>query len=371
MNKKVLIVYATAGIGHKKAAEAIHEAIKRDHENVDVRLVDVLDYTDHLFGKAYPAAYLLLINRLIFLWGLLYYLSDIKLLHLIFYRLRRLLHVINSRKFISYLLDYRPDVVVATHFMVADVCYYAGKRYGLKTRVINLITDYMPHSFWISSGVDTYFVAHQETRRVLQKKWRVSRDRVIVTGIPVATKFCIKHDKDAIRKKLGIPSGSFAALLLGGGYGMGPMFGLLTELNRSDFPITVITVCGHNKDLYKKVESFKADSRINILNFSFVDNIDELMAASNVYIGKAGGISITEALAQDLPSIFIRPIPGQEKRNADLFINMGVGLKARGVDDILSTITQVRTMRNSAASMTKRVSRMKKVFAAETIANLI
>ena len=50
---KILVIHATAGAGHKKAAEAVFHGLQ-DKGGHDVRLVDALEYTNPFFKKAYP-----------------------------------------------------------------------------------------------------------------------------------------------------------------------------------------------------------------------------------------------------------------------------------------------------------------------------
>ena len=342
--RKILITYATAGVGHKKASLAIKAALENKKTDFDIKFINVLDYTNSFFKKSYPSIYLLLVNRLILLWGFLYYLSDFKIVHNLAYPLRQLSGVLNSVRFVKFLLEFKPDIVIATHFLTADICTYVKQKYKIKMRVINVVTDYRIHSFWIADGVDMYIVGHEETKTDLIKKWGIEAYKIKVMGIPVEPKFSIKHDKDFFRKKLNLPSDSFVVLLIGGGYGVGPILKILKVLNKSllrqaqgdgeqakrvepSIPrlrsgLSVMTVCGHNKRLYNRVNAFSEKTNLDIKNYAYVDNVDELMAASDVYVGKAGGISTTEALALDLPLIFVRPIPGQEKRNAKLIIKI-------------------------------------------------
>lgn len=368
--KKILIAYATAGIGHKKAAFAIRDALSAAQKGLPIDTIDVLDYTNILFKKAYPSIYLTLINKLVLIWGLLYYMLDSKLLFLLFLPLRKMLHILNSVRLIKFLIEFKPDMVISTHFLMADLCAYVKKKYRIKIHVMNVITDYKPHSFWISEGVDTYIVAHEETKDQLLKKWAIPERRVKVTGIPIEPKFSIEHDRDVFRKKLDIAQDRFVVLVLSGGYGVGPIFEMLTLMNGLDLPLSIIVVCGHNKKLFTKIEHFKKDAAIHILNLGYVDNVDELMAASDVYIGKAGGISTTEALALDLPLIFIRPIPGQESRNADLIVKKGAGLRLKSIYEIESVLRKLQSAKGEINRLKDNIRKIKKPDAARYIADL-
>lgn len=366
--KKILIAYATAGIGHKKASLAINGALEGLGLDADIKLIDVLDYTQPFFKKLYPCIYLLLIRRLIYLWGFLYYLLDFKIVYLLSGPFRRALHLLNSARLSKFILEYKPDVIVSTHFLLPDVCENLKKRHNLKCHLINVITDYRAHSFWISPAVDTYVVGHKKVSDELVAKWGILEDKIKVLGIPVEQKFSILQDKALLRKEMRIASDAFVAMFLSGGYGVGPLIRMLEALNTVDFSLTAITICGHNKRLHNKVEAFKKNAKINVINFGFVDNIDRLMCVSDICIGKPGGISITEALAQNLPFIFVRPIPGQERGNVNLLAKAGTGILLKKITNILTIIKDLRCSAEKINTMKERIRRIRKPNAAADIA---
>jgi len=368
--KKILIVYATAGIGHKKAASAVREALKAEDADVILKEIDILDYTNPFFIKAYPDVYVVLINKLIKLWAFMYYIFEIRIVHKLLYPLRKTIHLINARRLVRFLLEFKPDVILSTHFLLPDVCSYMKRKYGMNARVLNIVTDYRPHSFWISDGVDTYIVAHDITKKELVKKWGIEPNNIIVTGIPVEPKFSIKYDKASLRDKFNIPQSSFVVLLMSGGYGMGPVFEMVKLLNDLDGEISLITVCGYNKALYEKIENFKQASKINITNFGYVNNVNELMAASDVYVGKAGAISTTEALVQNLPIVFVNPIPGQESRNASFIAGKGAGIYMKDIHSIREIIAKLKQKEN-IDTMLNNVNKIKRPHAASDIAALV
>jgi processive 1,2-diacylglycerol beta-glucosyltransferase len=367
--KKILITYATAGIGHKKAALAIFEAFGDRYKDIEVRLVDVLDYTNLLFRETYSVIYLFLINRLSFLWAFFYYVLNFKPAHFFLSPLRRALHALNGIRFIKFVRDYAPDVVISTHFLPPDLCYYSKGKCAESAHVMNVITDYRVHSFWISSGVDTYVVGHENVKQELAGKWGIPSGSIKVTGIPVEPKFSERHDKSLMRQRLGIAPDSFTVLLLSGGYGVGPIFKILEILNKAGFPLTAIAVCGHNKKLHARLEGFKKIAAINILNLGYVDNIDELMTASDTCIGKAGGISTSEALTKGVPFIFVKPIPGQESANANLFTKIGTAIELKKVRDILDIVSELRSSAVKMAGLKQNIERARKPHAARDIAD--
>jgi len=368
---KILVAYATAGIGHKKAAMAVEEALKAIGNGFEVKTIDVLDYTNPFFKKNYPSVYLFLISRMIHVWGLLYYFFDIPFVHRLAAPLRRLYHAANARGLLRFLEEYRPDVVVSTHFLLPDVAIEAKKKIpGMK--VINVVTDYRAHAFWISGGVDAYVAAHENTKADLVGKWLIDPDAVKIIGIPVEPKFSKDHDRRLTRVHLNIPDTDFTVLLLSGGFGVGPIYETIKLLEPLKDRLSVIAVCGHNKKLYERVEALKKElGAMRVINLGYVNTIDELMAASDLYVGKAGGISIAESLAMGLPLVFVRPIPGQESRNADFVLARKAGMKVAHFRQIFGIVKELKEGPEKLKVLKTNVEAISKKRAAAAIAEFV
>src|SRR3989338_1814577 len=147
---KILIVYATAGTGHKKAALAIKEALREiAPQDVQVSIIDSLDYTNVFFKWSYLKIYLLMVNKLPHLWGFLYYLTDNFCFNRAIMHLRRFNNWLNSKRLVEHLLSSKPDCIVSTHFFTSEVISNLKKRGLLKSRLITVVTDYRLHSWWI------------------------------------------------------------------------------------------------------------------------------------------------------------------------------------------------------------------------------
>jgi processive 1,2-diacylglycerol beta-glucosyltransferase len=59
--------------------------------------------------------------------------------------------------------------------------------------------------------------------------------------------------------------------------------------------------------------------------------MDELMAASDLVLGKPGGLTTSEALSKGLVFVIVNPIPGQEERNSDHLLEAGVGIRCNNL----------------------------------------
>ena len=103
-------------------------------------------------------------------------------------------------------------------------------------------------------------------------------------------------------------------------------------------PAQAVVICGHNEELAKQMEELKATLKIDLKVLGFVDNVYDFMEVSDILISKAGGITVTEAMAKELPVIIIKPIPGQETRNSDFFTSHGAAVRVNDVSEIKNVL---------------------------------
>jgi processive 1,2-diacylglycerol beta-glucosyltransferase len=314
---KILITYATAGAGHKKAAEAVYRRLSSSPEH-QVVFLDVLEYTNPFYRQSYSRGYTFLITRLPWLWGLFFSFLDKPWMFGVMAFVRRLHNMLNAQAFHRYLEEQQFDYIFSTHFLPNEVSAALKRQGKIRSKIISIITDYDVHRIWISRGIDYYAVASHWTKRKIVLLG-VEAEKVFVTGIPTDEKFSCHEDSAALKKKLGLKEGVFTVLIATGSFGIGP----IEEIAASLKGIQILVICGHNQKLYKRL-SQKADSLIKI--YGFVNNMDELMAVSDAMITKPGGLSISEALVMGLPLIFFNAIPGQEENNVKVLATYGVGL---------------------------------------------
>ena len=204
--KKILIAYANAGAGHRKAAYAIESAFKEINRNdIETKVIDTLDYSTPFFKNGYPAFYLFLVNKISYLWGMFYYLLDARL----FYRCvasygRRLHNSLGFAGLEKFLNEYNPDIVINAHFLGSEVMVHMKKKGMLKnTKLISVVTDYMMHSFWVDRMIDYYCVAQEESKKDLINRG-IPAEKIKVFGIPIDRIFAVPKDKKALCAKLGI-----------------------------------------------------------------------------------------------------------------------------------------------------------------------
>lgn len=335
--KDILIFYSNFGDGHLQAARAIEEAIQLQQTHYNTMVVDFMEC---LHPVIYPGI------RNIYMQGVknfpaIYRFVFHKTRKSNFSRILKALHISSLKRMLKLLKDMDPSVVVCT-FPIAAATMSMLKSYGLtEVPIVTVITDHTDHSIWSYSHIDQYIVGSDPVRQAL-KKYGVPDGRISVTGIPIRPAFNQPFSRDHLKNKYGLDPTLPTILIAGGGYGlMGE--GLSTLLTSDSFPqkLQFIFVCGHNEKLKKQLTETLQDSKHHIFITGYIDYIHELMGVSDLMITKAGGLTIAEALAMELPMIFYKPLPGHEQDNAQIFIQAGVARQADHFMDLKTMIKEI------------------------------
>lgn len=369
MAKKILIVYSTAGAGHKKAAFAIKKAFDEMGAGQNVDIVDALDHTSRFFKWTYPRIYIFMVNRIPYFWGIGYYLLDNRFVYSATSWIRHATNWINARPLARYLRQKDYDVIISTHFLPTDIISMEGKD-KTRARLINVVTDFRMHSFWYASATDVYVVAHKLAREELVSRYRVSEEKIKVLGIPIDTVFSRSKGREELIDRLGLEKDLFTVLVGSGGFGVGPIAELVQAFNGIDIPMQLVIICGKNKPLLSTITNMKDTMSIPLKAFGFVDNMDEFMAASDIMISKTGGLMSSEALSKSLPIIGIAPIPGQETRNFDILKKSCAIIDGRDIAKIPKIVTNLYKNEDMMKTLKENIEAIKRPEAAKDIAEL-
>ncbi len=366
--KKILILHVSAGHGHEKAARAIQEACRDISFQNQVELYDSLEFMTGFFGRGYKKIYLFLIQHFPWLWGLAYYVADISFVYFFIRPFRRFINHGTGRRLEALILGKNPDVVIATHFLPVEVVNYLKRKKLSHARLVTVITDYLPHAFWLSREVDLYAVGSEETSADLQKRG-VHSEKIRISGIPVEKKFTQPILREAARTKLKLPSENFTLLITSGGAGIGVVEALVKKLLHSGKAAELLAVCGTNKNLWARLDSLSKKSP-KLHAFGFVDTIDVLMAASDLVIGKGGGLTLTESLCVGKPMILFGSVPGQETRNARSMVRQGAARVANSLQEVVRLTVEIMNSPEILKEYTRAALRLARPKAAEDIVRM-
>ena len=358
MFKKVLILSASVGAGHMRAAEALEKTFKLQNPTAEIRNVDVLDYTNPLFRRLYGKAYIDMVNTMPEVLGWMYDSLDKPWQN---ERRRLALDRLNAQPFIKFLKQYEPDIAVCTHFLPAEIISWLTAKRKINFPQAIVVTDFDVHAMWLCHHFERYFVVLEETRVHLEKLG-IPPEKITVSGIPIDPVFAQKKDKTEMRQKYGLDKNKLTILVSAGGFGVGNIEHLLTALADLKTPAQILALCGRNEELKIKLEKLSKEKlnneRISFRPIGFTTEMDEYMSAADLIVGKPGGLTTSEALAKGLIFVIVNPIPGQEERNSDHLLEKGAAIKCNNlptlaykIDQLISDKSHFEMMKGNAARL--------------------
>ncbi|MDP3980154.1 MAG: glycosyltransferase [Chlamydiota bacterium] len=365
--KRILILYISPNTGHHTAAKSVEQALLKSDGEIEVLIVNALNYISPFFEKIILKTYLSVLKNTPELWEFLYDNNKIK------DRISPLRSIVlrqQSQKLFRLINEYHPDVVLCTQAYPCQIIGEYKHECAVPFELMAVITDYVVHAYWVSQRVDHYMMPHQEG---LQKMagYGIDLNRMSITGIPVDPVFNRTLDKTLLKKQMGLPENLPVILIMGGGQCLIPVKDILDGLAKIRMPHRIIVVTGTNKSLFGSMMHYKQKHCPSMHVFAYVHEIDKLMEVSDLLISKPGGLSSSEAMVKDLPMLIYRPLPGQESKNADFLTKNGVALRAEEISEITDKVEMLFKDNVLLKSLKDKILLMKRPDAASDIAKVI
>ncbi|MDE2143436.1 MAG: glycosyltransferase, partial [Elusimicrobia bacterium] len=356
--KSILILHASVGAGHTRAAKAVASALALEAPDARVVTVDALDLSKALFKRVYGQGYLDLVAKAPKLFGMLFELTDRPARGRAYGdRLRRAVSRWGAKDFVALLEDGNWDAVVSTHFLPPELIAALRKEGRFTAPLLTVVTDYDAHRIWVHDDEARYCVASPVAAASLRGHG-VPSSSIEVTGIPVDPSFSVPTDRDAARRAFDLSGGFPVVVQSSGGHGVGPLEDVYRALLASTVPSEIVVVCGRNEAAQKTLAAVQVPSRHRVKLLGFTDKMRELMSVADLLVTKPGGLTVSEALSCGLPMALVSPIPGQEERNADYLLEHGAAVKANApaaltakVEELLSSPSRLASMRRKAKAL--------------------
>lgn len=215
-------------------------------------------------------------------------------------------------------------VVVCPQAAVAAVLCEARRRGELDIPVVSVLTDYGVHPFWSDPPADLILAPCAAAADALAGLG-APRGRLRETGIPIDPVFAAPPSREEARAALALPPSAPVALLSGGGKGLGGLDRVASALLASCPRVHLLVLCGADARLRLELGA-RPGARLRVFGPQPAEFVARMMAASDVHIGKPGGLSAAESAAMGLPMVLTRPLPGQEEANARHLLAAGAAL---------------------------------------------
>lgn len=332
----VLILSASYGGGHNQVARALTQALQLQEPDIRILTVDYCDLLFPFITRLTQFGYMQSIKHFPVGYAL-YYQATGKIASDSFWQRR--LNRMGYSELILLVNRLKPRIIVSTFPLPAGVLSEMKECGELNVPLVTVITDYSVHSQWIHPYTDLFLVGSAEVANGLAERG-INPGKIAVTGIPILPAFCSKYYPGEVKREYGFEPDDQLLLFMGGNDGMFGNFRFRTIMK--DLPSTAkaLIIAGSNQELYDKLLT-TTNKNNNIKVVKYVQDIAAVMSASDVLITKAGGITVSEALAKALPMIIYKPNPGQEEVNANYLWRHHAAIIAGGERRLKTAIQRI------------------------------
>lgn len=390
MIKKVLIMSASTGGGHNRAARAIKEELESrtiDNMSIECEIVDSLKLVNNTMDKVISRGYEKSALYTPKAYGSVYRFSETTIASKNEFKTNPLTSLM-ARKFKHLLNESTPDLIIGTHPfpMIAlstlkknnnihslsrSESFYKSTKVDIPP-MISVLTDYTTHSTWIQNEIDYYIVGHEYVKELLVYEG-VDSEKVKAFGIPVEKSFLSHRDRETVLTELGLSPEKLTVLLMGGSFGAGNIKETLEDLIAIDRGFQILVITGRNEHLKDKLSKM-LDSTIhnkNICLLGYTNKMNDILASIDVLISKPGGLTTTEALLNDVPMIVPYFIPGQEEENLDFLTNCGAALRTTKKYSLPVLLKVLIDDPSRLDNLRKNIKSIRKFDSAVNISNLV
>jgi len=318
---KILILTCNTGQGHNSTAASIIERFKRD--NVECVREDALAFLSPKMSEFISSWHVRLYRYAPALFDAGYEFAEKHPSTFADDSVAYNFFCLGVKKLGKYIEDNEIDGVICVHLFCAIMINELCKDKNVKLKTAFVSTDYTCYPGVSECALDAYFIPHADlTGEYIAGG--VPEDKIIPSGIPVKDIFFSKIDKKQAKRELGLPEDCRHILMMCGSMGCGPMEDVSAKIKELMPENTYMTVvCGTNEKLKKKIDKIASD-RVRVVGF--VDNVSLLMDATDLYVTKPGGLSVTEAAQKRLPLAFIDAVLGCEAPNRYFFLTHGMAI---------------------------------------------
>lgn len=355
---RILILFASTGGGHREASKAIESYILSKEKDAEVKSVDGLSYISPILDKVISGSYVVMARHLKQVYKYLYKVSD---------KPGVITDIVNKfiMKFSSLLMplidDYKPDIIISTHPFLSGMISTLKGEGKINSIDVTIITDYEVHNTWIHKNIDMYSVGSEDMVEQMVTRG-IPRDKVYPFGIPVNYKFYENNSKgvDELREKLDLDPDKKVVLIMAGSFGVSNICEIYKELLDIDEDFQIVILTGNNQHLYQRMLHMTVGVKKKTRLIKFTHEVYKYMRMADVLITKPGGLTVSEALASNIPLIVFDSIPGQEEANAKFLINNGMAVtigKGRNCTDVISKLLSEDTNLNTLKTNCERFNK--------------
>ncbi len=396
---KLLVLSATTGGGHMRAAQALKECVMCHEPDSEVMIIDAIQYISPILNKTVAGGYVYMAKNTPQMYGSMYKASDKET--------NPLNHTVTlattqfGKRLLPLIDEFNPDILVSTH---SFACEFAA---GLKTKglidvpLVSIITDFAAHQTYLTDGVDAYVVSNQEMVNDMVSRG-ILRSRIYDFGIPVHQAFYQRCDRKALSEAEGLNPDIPTILIMAGSFGVTDVLKIYHKIVKSPVDFQIVVITGKNEKLFETFERYLRKLEVNNALYHmkngvsdeeklklafhtsrklkaskptrllyYTDKVEQYMQMADLIVTKPGGLTVSEAIVSGLPMAIFKAIPGQEEQNASFLVGKGMAVRLEKKDSCTKMITRLFTEENLLADMKQAVQNFNRGNSAENLYNLM
>lgn len=372
MKKRILVLHATYGNGHKAIANYIEKYFNSKDNEIEILSLDILQYSLPVFGGVSKKVSEFLMMRQPYLWDILYKLADNKVNATLTEKVS--LRFLKNKRLMKAIADFNPDLTIATHFFGGPLIAHYNKKGIINSKIITIVTDYASHEMWISSqrNIDYLVVSSKEEKRYLTTKKKLPKEKVKAFGIPIFPIVENDFDKIKVLNSLGLSNNKLTCVFFaGGGNGYSNTLPYIKRLLKKNVNLNYIFIAGKNKKVEEKIKEYVRRFDVKTAKvYGYATNVPELLQVADFVVTKPGGIQTTECLYFKKPMLMLRVISGCEFENMKYLIGKGYGKSFRWPCTFANYIIRIVSNPKTLNKMRKNLNKMNNCDAMEKIYKL-
>lgn len=341
---KILLLTASAGNGHNSTAKRLKEIFLQKDPSCQIEIVDIYKQYASSFSKWYiEDGYMFACKNLIDIYNFFFKKSeksnyknrDKTSAHKNIYSM---LHGVLNK-----IYEFKPDLIICTYIFSAVTIANLKRVYNIPAKCACMTLDYGISPYWecVSSAMDYMFLTDDYMiEPFLERGFK--REQLYPVGIPIGNQFSTLNDKKATLKKLNLKN-IFTVLVMKSGFFPISNASLIKALKKVKSKIQIIIINGTDKKSKKQIDKLLTKHKLQheVQNLEFVDVIDYYSVA-DIIVGKGGGLTTTESITAEIPSLIVNKLPQQEIYNKEYLENNGcaIGINKKTLPRVIDDLVQ-------------------------------
>ena len=363
---KFLILTASAGNGHNSTAKKLRNKIIEEIHDSDVKIVDMYkSFASKTKAWILDEGYAFACNHLLKAYNYFFKKSEKSN-----YQNRDKAKVHDEvapmlKGVLDEIYSYQPDVIICTYIFCAVAVCDLKRCFEIPAKIVCMTLDYGVSPYWeCTNSLDKMFLTNEDmVQPFLDRGFK--KEQLVVSGIPIADKFSMPAEPEELakrREKCGIED-KFTLITMRNSFFPYSNRKLFKEFEKISSPIQIVFAGTKEKDkqdLERKILQSRSKHTFKV--FGFIEDLSLLFKSCDVLLGKAGGLTISEAVTSRLPMIIIDNLPQQEIYNKKYIVEKGCALSVDKNNSISKQINSIIENKEIYKKMKNNIECIRKTF---------